>query len=224
MQAREQRALADAAVVDHRHKPAALADLLEQRGRHGRDRAHQQDHVERRLARMPGGRIVAGHDHHVVDRELLEQGLDRLDRHRSGLQQDHGRRHARQHHARIAGRAADHQHHVLRADLGGLDQARQHQRLDQVAAGRQQQVLVGIGDAAQQLGQEALARHLTHRIEQARILDPVRTQLVLDHVDPSAGLIHRQVSLAGRGEEAIASPSRSRTPMPIENSIRRSGL
>ena len=196
VEAREHRHLADPTVVDHRHQAAALADLLPERRRHRIDRSDQQDDVERRLARLAGGRVVADGEHDIVDSQFVEQGLDLSGCRMVGLDQDHGRRQLGQDRASIAGRAAEHQDHLLRLDPGRLDQARERQRLDQVAAARQQQVLVGVGDPAQHLGQELLARHLAHRAQQARIVDLTWPQLVLDHIQAGAGVVHRQGSLA----------------------------
>ena len=75
MQPREHDAPADPLARHHGDQAAAFADLLEQRRRHRVDRPGQQDHVERRLAGMAGGRIVADRDHDVVGAELVEQRL-----------------------------------------------------------------------------------------------------------------------------------------------------
>ena len=76
MQAGEQHAPADPFVGDHRDEPAAFADLRQERGRHGLDRAEHQDDVERRLVGVPGARIGADDHHDVVGAELVEQRLD----------------------------------------------------------------------------------------------------------------------------------------------------
>jgi hypothetical protein len=65
-----------------------------------------------------------------------------------------------------------------------------------MTAGRQQQILIRVGDRAQALGQEMLSRHLAHRGEQTRVVDLMGPQLVSHHVQPGAGVVHRQGPLA----------------------------
>ena len=71
---------------------------------------------------------------------------------------------------------------VVRLRLQGLDQARQHHGFHQEPAVTQRHVIVGIGDRAQPLGQEALARQLANRRQQGGVVHPVGPELAVDHV------------------------------------------
>ena len=85
----------------------------------------------------------------------------------------------------VSGGAADHQNAVGLLDLSRLQHLRQHRRLDQVSLGRAAfadiQIEVQIGQRLLVFGNEGLARHRQHGIENSDIGHVARTHLTIDH-------------------------------------------
>ncbi len=98
----------------------------------------------------------------------------------------------------IPGSRPNAEHARIRAELGELDQAREHQRLHQIAAVAEMQILVGISDAPECLRHEALARHRQECLQQSPIHHPIGTELAVDHIEPRRHAIdhrpHRPLS------------------------------
>jgi hypothetical protein len=97
---------------------------------------------------------------------------------------------------------------------GGLNQPRQHHRLDQEPAVAERQVLVDIGDAAEMLGHEALARQTAHHLDESLVDHLVGAQLVVHHVLARLG-----IRRCGHAQPLrCAQPSCGASPTPTPNS------
>ena len=85
----------------------------------------------------------------------------------------------------VSGGAADHQDAVALLDVGRLQHLRQHHRLDQEPLGRAAfadiEIEVQIGQRLLVFGNEGLARHRQHGIENSDIGHVARTHLTIDH-------------------------------------------
>src|SRR6185437_8026950 len=71
---------------------------------------------------------------------------------------------------------------VLELRLQGLDQPGQDHRLHQVAAVAQRHIVIGVGERAQAVGQEALARQVGDGREKLGVGNAVGPELAVDHI------------------------------------------
>ena len=129
------------------------------------------------------------HHHHVVDAEFAQRRFGARGQFRIGLERHDRRGHAGQQRAGVAGAGADVEDDVGRLDVGFLEEAGDHHRLDQIAALGDGNVLVDIGDPARRLGHEQFPGDTRHRVDQGVVGHFVGANLPFDHIIASGGII-----------------------------------
>ena len=102
------------------------------------------------------------------------------------LDADHLGGEAGEHRGRVARAGADLQHPLVAAQLQRLADRGDDPGLGDRLRLADRQGRVGVGAAAEALGDELLARHLPHRRQHALVADPAAAQLPLDHLRAQA--------------------------------------
>ena len=110
------------------------------------------------------------------------------------FQREHLARQIRQHRRRITGGAADIEHAIVFADLGGLDQLGQDHGFEQtaVAVFADRHITVEIGETRHRGRHEPFARNILKRRNQAQVGDVRGADLTVNHHAPGGGKLgHR---------------------------------
>src|SRR5207253_1429549 len=202
-------------VPDRDHHAPALAELLEERrgdrGPAGRDK----DPIEGRLV-GPAERAAADADPHVVVAELLEERSGALGQARQALDGADAAGELGQHGGLIPGAGSDLQDLFRAAQLEQLRHEPDDVRLGDRLLLADRQRMVAVSAIAQRLLDEEMARHPSHRGEDALVGNPALHELLLDH--PGAGRlvpVARPLHYPLRGFLFGAAAARRRGARPV---------
>jgi len=164
-----------------------IRELFEQGRRHLACRARDKDDVVRGI-RRPAKRAVRHRDLHVGETQAPESLRCMLGERRLPLERDHVAAHAAQHRRLVARPCAHLERDVIGLRGERLGHQRDHQRLRDRLAAVDGERAIFVGVTAQPWRKELLTGNLAHRLQHARVSDPVRQQLLGHH--PLSGCAH----------------------------------
>ena len=161
-------------------EPAALRNLIDERGRHLSGRARHEDPVVWGFGR-PAHAAVRDRDLDIVEsqapqrrRRLLRERSLTFDRDDAAAEPAEDRR-------LVARPGAYLEHDAIRLEVQRLRHERHHQRLRDGLAAADRECAVLIGMAARAAHEEFLARDLRHHMQHPLIGHPMGDELLSDH-------------------------------------------